>query len=171
MHDYNHSPQKYSNINTGLSTRSSALPLTNELMDHEGGEDHVFITFKWDLSESLSKQTPVFFPIWKIKSIRNHFLCKFVQAFMLLNVIRERDRTELVKIAPGSWQTSSNKRCFTSAETSPLHNIIPLHYFTSNKPLLSLHSGLNLFFFFIKWKQIYKTTNKCLLRVILIFHP
>jgi len=37
MHDYNHSPQKYSNINTGLSTRSSALPLTNELMDHKGG--------------------------------------------------------------------------------------------------------------------------------------
>lgn len=60
MHDYNHSPQKYSNINTGLSTRSSTLPLTNELMDHGGGEDHVFITFKWDLSESLFKQTPVF---------------------------------------------------------------------------------------------------------------
>lgn len=60
MHHYNYSPQKYSNINTGLSTRSSALPLTNELMDHGGGEDHVFITFKWDLSESLFKQTPVF---------------------------------------------------------------------------------------------------------------
>lgn len=79
IHNYNHSPQKYSNINTGLSTRSSALPLTNELIDHRGGVRIMSSLHLNEICLNHCSNRLLFLPIRKIKTIRNHFLCKFVQ--------------------------------------------------------------------------------------------